>query len=63
MPYKDLREFIAVLEKQGDAVRVEKEVDANLEVGAITRRVNETQSPAPFFQKIKGYGLSWVTNL
>ena len=55
MPYKDLREFIAVLEKQGDAVRVEKEVDANLEVGAITRRVNETQSPAPFFQKIKGY--------
>ncbi len=55
MPFKDLREFIAKCESLGDAVRVEQEVDWNLEVGAITRRCCELSAPAPLFEKIKGY--------
>jgi len=55
MPFKDLREFIAKLEKEGEAQRIEEEVDWNLEVGAMLRRAAETGSPAPFFQKIKDY--------
>ncbi|GAI32961.1 unnamed protein product, partial [marine sediment metagenome] len=35
MPFKDVREFIAKLEKEGEALRIEEEVDWNLEAGAI----------------------------
>jgi len=55
MSFRDLREFIAELEKQGEAQRIEEEVDWNLEVGAMLRRAAEAGLPAPFFQKIKGY--------
>ncbi len=55
MPFKDVREFIAKLEKEGEALRIEEEVDWNLEAGAILRRSAEQGLPAPFFQKIKGY--------
>jgi 4-hydroxy-3-polyprenylbenzoate decarboxylase len=39
----------------GDAVTVEREVDWNLEIGAITRLCCERSGPAPFFQKVKDY--------
>lgn len=55
MAYKDQREFIKALEKIGDAQEIEKEVDWNLEAGAILRRTYELGLPAPFFQNIKGY--------
>ncbi len=55
MAYKDLREYIDALEKAGELQQVEKEVDWNLEIGAITRRVQDLWSPAPFFEKITGY--------
>ncbi len=55
MPFKDVREFIARLEKEGEAQRIEEEVDWNLEVGAMLRRSAEEGLPAPVFQKIKGY--------
>ena len=55
MAYKDLREFIKKLEEEGELQRVKKEVDWNLEVGAITRRVQDVGAPAPLFEKIKGY--------
>ncbi|MDP2645072.1 MAG: UbiD family decarboxylase [Desulfobacterales bacterium] len=55
MAFNDNREFIEALEKTGDVVRIRQEVDWDLEVGAITRRVCERQDPAPFFEKIKDY--------
>jgi UbiD family decarboxylase len=30
MPFKDLREFIAKLEEEGEAIKIEEEVDWNL---------------------------------
>ena len=68
MPFKDLREFIAKLEKEGQVQRIEEEVDWNLESGAIARRALEAGLPAPYFQKIKEksvlyhipFGLSFV---
>ena len=53
MPYNDLREFIARLEKEGEMQRIEEEVDWNLEAGAIARRTLEEDLQAPYFQKIK----------
>jgi len=54
MAFKDLREYIARLEEEGEIQRIEKEVDWNLEIGAIIRRALDLSAPAPFFQKIVG---------
>ena len=51
MPYKDLREFIEALEKSGDLHRIKKEVDWNLEAGAITRKGCEEVGPAILFDR------------
>jgi phenylphosphate carboxylase alpha subunit len=51
----DLREFIAQLEAEGEAIRVGAEVDWNLEIGAITRRAIDLRAPAPLFERIAGY--------
>ncbi|MDP2728215.1 MAG: UbiD family decarboxylase, partial [Dehalococcoidia bacterium] len=55
MALQDLREYIAALEREGEVQRIEKEVDWDLEVGAVIRRSYDLKAPAPFFQKIKGY--------
>ncbi|MCJ7593334.1 MAG: UbiD family decarboxylase [Desulfobacterales bacterium] len=55
MPYADLREYIARLEGLGDLLRIKREVDWNLELGAIMRRANDLREPALLFEKIKGY--------
>jgi 4-hydroxy-3-polyprenylbenzoate decarboxylase len=55
MPYKDLREFIDKLESEGELKRVKKEVDWNLEVGAISRRGLDLRGPAYLFENIKDY--------
>ncbi|HLC25224.1 MAG TPA: UbiD family decarboxylase [bacterium] len=52
---QDLREFIALMEREGELCRVQREVDANLEVGAITRRVIDLKERAPLFEKVRGY--------
>jgi UbiD family decarboxylase len=49
-----LREYIDALREIGEVVEVEREVDWHLEIGAITRRVNELGAPAPLFTNIKG---------
>ena len=53
MALKDLREFIDVLDKAGQLVRVKQEVDWNLEAGAIIRRAYELQERATLFEKVK----------
>lgn len=55
MPYKDLREFLSVLNAERELHRIEAEVDWDLELGAISRRGIELQLPAIFFEKIRGY--------
>ena len=55
MAFSDLREFITALDKSGDLVRVKKEVDWDMEVGAISRRNFEQSGPAILFEKIKDY--------
>lgn len=55
MPHKDIRQFITALEKSRDVVHIKKEVDWDLEAGAIIRRTNELRGSAPFFEKISDY--------
>ena len=55
MAYKDTREYIDALEKEGELVRVKKEVDWDLEAGAIVRRTCEKKGPAVLFENITDY--------
>jgi 4-hydroxy-3-polyprenylbenzoate decarboxylase len=48
-----LREYLDALRAIGEVVDAEREVDWNLEIGAIIRRY-ETGAPAPLFKRIKG---------
>lgn len=51
---RDLRAFLAQLEAIGDLQRIDREVDWNLEMGAITRRSMDLRAPAPLFERIRG---------
>ncbi|MGH7833788.1 MAG: UbiD family decarboxylase [Candidatus Binatia bacterium] len=55
MAFKDLREWLTVLEREGELARVAAEVDWNLEAGAIVRRLCETDGPAVLFERVKDY--------
>ena len=50
----DFRTFIDVLREDGDLAEIEQQVDPNLEVGAIVRRVSEVNGKAPLFNNVKG---------
>lgn len=52
---KDNREFIEQLKKSGDLRSVAREVDWELEMGAMVRKTNEDGGPAILFEKIKDY--------
>ena len=55
MPYNDLREWIAALERAGELKRVNTEVDPLLEIAEISDRVSKMTGPALLFQKVKGH--------
>ncbi len=61
MGYKDMREFIAKLEKEGELQRIKAEVDWDLELSAIMRKVFEKDGPACLFENVKGSEFSVFT--
>ncbi len=63
MGYRDLREFIAHLERQGELKRITAEVDPVLEITEITDRVTKAGGPALFFERPKGSRVPLVINL
>ena len=54
MPYRDLREFIQRLDKEGELKRISAEVDPVLEITEITHRVTRAGGPALLFERPKG---------
>ncbi len=63
MKYKDLRDFIDQLEKQGELKRIHTEVDPNLEMTEICDRVLRAEGPALLFENPKGYSTPVLANL
>src|SRR5690349_8221441 len=53
-PPKDLRDWIARLERAGELVRVQAEVDADLEITEIVDRTVKAGGPALLFENVKG---------
>ena len=56
MAFRDLREYLDTLKQNNDLLEVNKEVDWNLEVGAIMRKIDEgKKGPSLLFNNIKDY--------
>src|SRR5580765_6414946 len=53
-PPTDLRDWIALLEREGELVRVGTEVDPELEITEITDRTVKAGGPALLFENVKG---------
>ena len=63
MAYRDLREFIAKLEKEGELRRIAAEVDPVLEITEITDRVTRSGGPALLFERPKGSPVPLLINM
>jgi 4-hydroxy-3-polyprenylbenzoate decarboxylase len=61
--YKDLREFIDMLEQRGELVRIQTEVDPKLEMTEIADRTLRAGGPALLFENPKGYSTPVLVNL
>jgi 3-polyprenyl-4-hydroxybenzoate decarboxylase len=64
--FTSLRDYPHALAQLGDLREVKREVDTNLEIGAIIRRTHEIYAPAPLFTNIRGHagyptGISFST--
>ena len=62
MPIDDIRQFVEELEKAGQLKRIKTEVDTNLEIAEILRRVSYTNGPAILFENAKGYEIPVLGN-
>ena len=63
MSYRDLRDFIAGLERDGQLKRISVEVDPKLEMTEICNRVLKQGGPALLFEKPRGYTMPVLGNL
>ncbi|MHB8754407.1 MAG: menaquinone biosynthesis decarboxylase [Candidatus Acidiferrales bacterium] len=63
MAYRDLRAFLARLEREGELKRISAGVDPVLEVTEITDRVTKAGGPALLFERPKGSTVPVVINL
>ena len=63
MKYRDLRDFIMQLEKQGELKRITASVDPNLEITEISDRTLRREGPALLFENPGGYDIPVLTNL
>ncbi|HMP23072.1 MAG TPA: UbiD family decarboxylase [Saprospiraceae bacterium] len=63
MSYRSLRDAVLDLEKTGQLLRIKSEVDPNLEMAEIHRRVFEAQGPAILFERVKGSPFPALSNL
>ena len=63
MNYRDLRDFVAQLERLGELKRVHAEIDTRLEMTEICDRVLRAGGPAVVFEKPKGHSMPVLGNL
>ncbi|WP_278469552.1 UbiD family decarboxylase [Gimesia maris] len=63
MGYRGLRACVNDLERTGQLIRIEQEIDANLEAAEIQRRVYQAGGPAIFFANVKDCRFPMVSNL
>lgn len=62
--YKNLSEFVSLLERRGELRRIRTPVSAELEISAITDRVSKSRDAnyALLFENVRGYDLPVLIN-
>src|SRR5258707_10738344 len=60
--YRDLREFVRKLEKEGELTRIRTEVDPILEITEVTQRVTRAKGPALLFERPRGSRVPLLVN-
>jgi len=63
MSYRSTADLIRDLEKKGELIRITDEVDPNLEMAEIQRRIYKAKGYAILFENVKGSSFSAVSNL
>ncbi|HEV8070510.1 MAG TPA: UbiD family decarboxylase [Planctomycetaceae bacterium] len=63
MGYRILQDCVRDLERSGQLVRIETEIDPYLQAAEIQRRVYQAQGPALFYARVKGCRFPMVSNL
>ena len=63
MSFKDLREFISLLEQEGELKRITAAIDPNLEITEIADRCLRNGGPALLFENPKGSSVPLLANL
>lgn len=63
MKYRDLRDFLQLLEQRGDLARVRQAVDPHLEMTEICDRTLRAGGPAILFENPKGHDIPVLGNL
>ncbi len=60
MKYRDLRDFISLLEQQGELKRIALPIDPHLEMTEIADRTLRAGGPALLFEHPKGYAMPGI---
>lgn len=63
MKYKNLRDFLALLEQKGELKRISQEIDPYLEMTEIADRTLRKGGPALLFENPKGHSIPVLCNL
>jgi 4-hydroxy-3-polyprenylbenzoate decarboxylase len=63
MGYRNLQQCVRDLERTGQLVRIEQEIDPYLEAAEIQRRVYQAGGPAVLYTRVKGSPFPMVSNL
>ena len=63
MGYRTLAACVADLERARQLIRIEEEVDPDLEAAAIHRRVYRAGGPAVYFARVRGTPFPMASNL
>ncbi|MBJ7449309.1 MAG: UbiD family decarboxylase [Parachlamydiales bacterium] len=62
-PVTNLKQFLDILRKEKELIEIDVEVDANLEIAEIHRRIAAVDGPALLFKRVKNSSFPVVTNL
>lgn len=61
--YRNLQECVRDLEQSGNLVRIDRELDPVLEIGAVQRRVYRSGGPALLFTRVRGCSFPMLGNV
>ena len=62
MPIEDIGQFISALENAGELKRVKEQVDSDLEIAEILRRMMYSNGPAILFENVKDHSIPVLGN-